>query len=247
MCETKAFTKVNPGMDTKANIIDFDPTKCIVCGKCAEVCSTESCKLIGKEYTADELIDELNRDMIFYEESGGGVTFSGGEPLLDADFVRDVANEYKKKGISTALETCGQASWNSFNRVMAVIDWFLYDLKFVDEEKHRRYCGHTNEQILSNLIKLCESNEGKIIVRIPIIPGINDSEEELKAKGKFLKQRKHRIHEVHLLPYHNLGLVKYDNMGIKNKMESLVPPDSKYMKKITEILGNFDLTIRIGG
>ena len=243
-CPVKAVT-----LGEKQVKASFDRQKCILCGKCAEVCCTEACTIKGQDYTVEELISALMEDEQFYNQSGGGITFSGGEPLMHAEYVRKVFGEVKGKHINTAIETCGAVSWENIEKVLPVTDLFLYDIKMVDPDKHVKYCGHSNEIILRNLKDLCtHAGNTKIIVRIPVIPGINDQEEELTKIGTLLHEHEAHLSGVHCLPYHNLGISKYDALDMKCGTEDIAVPDSKYIEERVKIIQrSLDTRIQIGG
>jgi pyruvate formate lyase activating enzyme len=199
------------------NAIDFDyeyrvrKEKCDSCGVCAENCFSQALRVVGKEFTLDELLRELLRDVPFYEDSGGGVTFSGGEPLLHPPFLVEILRKCRESGIHTCIETCGFASWSIFEKIFELTSLFLYDLKIMNPNKHKRFIGADNSLILENAIKLCQVAE--VEFRMPLIPNYNDDSENILRVASFLKNvRKERIH---LLPYHRLGIGKYQQLGKK--------------------------------
>lgn len=224
--------------------VSFNRDLCIGCGNCAEACCTEACRITGREYSVEELIEIIDKDISFYTESDGGVTFSGGEPLMNPAFVQEVAEHYKSIGLSTAVETCGFVPWENIEKVKPFIDLFLYDLKFMDPKKHSRYCGASNELIIDNLMKL---KDVRIIIRIPLIPGINDTDEDLKAAGEFLKKIENRIEGVHCLPYHNFGVSKYDSLGMKYSLEELEAPEKEYVQQKADVIKRYVEKVQIGG
>lgn len=227
----------------------FDRTRCTLCGRCEQVCPTQACTIQGKIRTAEDLIEELQGDEAFYRRSGGGVTFSGGEPLLHPDLVSDVCGYFRHRQVGTAVETCGAVPWEHFEKVLPVTDLFLFDLKMADPEKHRKYCGQTNTEILENFRCLCErSDQTRIIARLPLIPGINDGEDDLKEAGRFLKELNAGISEIHCLPYHDLGIGKYRTLGMRCEGENIHVPDEAYVKERVDILQMYlERDIRIGG
>lgn len=185
--------------------------KCDLCGKCTIYCPAEARKVCGKEYTVDEVLAEVIKDKAFYENSGGGVTFSGGECMLQIDFLVEILKKCKENGIQTAVDTAGHIPFESFERVLPFTDMFLYDLKIFDSEKHKKYVGVGNELILQNLKKLL--NKGvKVFVRIPVMEGVNDSVEEMKKIKEFISSNG-KVEKVELLPYHAMGENKYRAIG----------------------------------
>lgn len=188
--------------------------KCDFCGKCELYCPADARKICGKEYTADEVFSEIIKDKAFYENSGGGVTFSGGECMLQIDFLYEILKRCKEDGIHTAVDTAGNVPWESFEKILPFTDLFLYDVKAFSSELHKSGTGVTNTLIFENLKRL--SGKADIIIRIPIIGGYNDSEAELEQIATFLKEIK--ILKVELLPYHAMGEHKYAALNV-------IPPD----------------------
>lgn len=184
---------------------------CTLCGKCALLCPIDAREICGQEYTVKELMEIIKRDKDYYVSSGGGVTLSGGECMLKADFVKELLWECQVNGINTAIDTAGNVPWESFERVLDCTDTFLYDIKCVNPELHIKGTGVNNRLILENLHRL--SMLGKdITVRVPVIGGFNDTEEEITEIAGLLK--KEAITRAELLPYHNMGKHKYEALGL---------------------------------
>jgi len=186
--------------------------ECVACGECAEYCYAEARKIYGKLYTADEVYAILVRDKSFYDATGGGVTFSGGECMLYPDFVRELGEKCKADGISVAIDTAGCVPKENFERVLPIADLFLYDVKCIDPELHEKYTGKSNELILSNLDMLIALGK-KIIVRVPVIPYFNEGEELEKIKAYVEK----RGLPYELLPYHDMGESKKEAIEAAKK------------------------------
>jgi pyruvate formate lyase activating enzyme len=184
---------------------------CQVHGACAAVCYPGAREIIGREVSPDEVVEELIRDQVFYEESGGGVTFSGGEPLSQSNFLEACLRQSKEAGLQTALDTCGSGPWENLERQLPHLDLILYDLKILDDDLHRQHTGISNRAILDNFQRLLEKNL-KIQVRRPVIPGVNDSENEIERLGAFLSDLAGTI-KIDLLPYHALSADKYRRLG----------------------------------
>ncbi len=225
--------------------VTMDWGRCRGCGACASVCPTQARVMKGETMTTADARRAIDRDIPFYKNSGGGVTFSGGEPLLYPDFIMEIAREYRAQGLNAVVETCGCVPWETFARVQPWIDLFLYDLKFVDCEKHRKYCGMGNELILANLRRLCESS--RVVVRIPIIPGINDTQEDIDRTGRLLAELGERIEAIHCLPYHNLGFSKYEALGMEYSLSDVMLPKGGYMETIRKMFEQHGLQVQIGG
>ena len=183
--------------------------------------------------TVQDVLKEVEKDRIFFDESGGGVTFSGGEPLMQPDFLEALLKEFKKRGIRTTVDTSGYASSEILDRISENVDLFLYDLKVMDPKKHREYSGVSNEIVLENLRRLSEKGK-KVIVRIPVIPGVNDDHENMKRIADHLLSFKN-IKQINLLPFHRGGVQKYKRLGKKNLTESLQPPSNDKMEEIKKI------------
>lgn len=243
-CNLKCRWCHNPESQSPKRQMMVYKNKCIGCGKCAEVCPNKlkSCdfcgrceiycpedarKICGREYSADEVLCEIEKDRAFYDNSGGGATFSGGECMLQLDFLCEILKKCKENGIHTAVDTAGNVPWESFERILPYTDLFLYDVKAVSGELHRNGTGVSNELILENLKKL--SRCADIIARIPVIGGYNDNREEMKKAAEFLHGLE--IKKVELLPYHAMGENKYDAIGMKCE-KFHVPGNVEDLKKL---------------
>ena len=172
--------------------------------------------LIGNEVTVEQVMEEIRKDTMFYEQSGGGVTFSGGEPLLQFDFLLALLKTAKTEGIHTVVDTTGYASYHHLEQLMPVTDLFLYDIKLLDDALHEKYTGVSNRLILDNLKKLDQAG-ASILVRVPLIPGITDTEANLKAIARFLLENT-SLREIELLPYNNMGEHKYERLKMPNRI-----------------------------
>jgi pyruvate formate lyase activating enzyme len=206
---------------------------------------------VGQWMTVHEVIAEIEKDRIFYDESNGGVTLSGGEPLFQPEFLYELLKELKQEGFHVALDTCGFADKSVFERVLPFIDLFLYDLKIIDDNDHIKYTGVSNQIILANLRFLSEKGK-KIIIRIPVIPGINDTIDNWESLFPsspltLFPSYPHTLHEIHLLPYHSIAREKYSRIGLISRLKDI--PDMKkedllLMKKEFEARG---FIVKIGG
>ncbi len=218
--------------------------KCILCGKCTEKCPALAREMIGKKLTTEEVIKEIEKDLVFYEESGGGVTFSGGEPLEQFEFLESLLVCCQKKKIHTTVDTSGYISWEILSKISSKVDLFLYDLKIMDSERHKKYTGISNEIILENLKKL-SSVHHNIFVRFPLIPGINDDYQNIKETGEFLSSLK--IAQVNILPYHYIGIDKYRRLGRTYKLVTTQPPSEEKLFEVSAILRKFNLNVKLRG
>lgn len=200
---------------------------CELCGKCTLYCPHDAREICGKEYTVDEVMREILKDKTYYDNSGGGVTFSGGESMLQIDFLEELLKACKQNGIHTAIDTAGHVPYESFERVLPYTDLFLFDVKCYDSDKHKKYTGASNELIFSNLRKLLKTNK-TVWVRIPIIPTVNDTEEEMLAIKSFLYSCK-APKKIEILQYHSMGEHKYAALG-KAAQAFSIPSEEKMMQ-----------------
>ena len=207
------------------------PKNCTLCGKCSFYCPIDARKVCGKEYTVDEVFDEIIKDKAFYENSSGGVTFSGGECMLQIDFLIEILKKCKENGIHAAVDTAGHIPFESFEKILPYTDLFLYDIKMFDSQKHKKYTGVGNELILENLKKLFKS-KAKIWIRTPIISDINDSVEEMQKIKDFLDENG-KPEKIELLPYHAMGENKYASIG--KETQRFAPPDEEELKELKAI------------
>jgi pyruvate formate lyase activating enzyme len=180
---------------------------------------------MGAEMSVDRVMDEVRKDAVFYRRSGGGVTFSGGEPLVQAEFVTECLRLSKRWGYHTAVETCGQVAWDGLHAAAAHTDLFLYDVKVVDADRHREWMGPDNRRIVANLERLLATG-AQVIVRTPIVPGCNDDEISLEALAGFAAAHP-RVRRYELLPYHRLGLHKYAALDMPQPDSLEEPPDGR--------------------
>lgn len=217
--------------------------KCTLCGKCVEKCYAEALRLIGKEMEVEGVLNEVEKDIPFYRNSGGGITLSGGEPLMHPDYSRDILRGCMEKGIHTCIETSGFAPWQSFLKVLDYTNLFLYDLKHMDTEEHEMATGSRNELILKNALRL--SNEDvSYEFRMPLIPGYNDSRENIRQTADFL--RKAGKDTIHILPYHRLGVSKYEQLGKEYKLQDLPVATSELLKRVGVEFADNGIRVEIG-
>lgn len=215
---------------------------CDNCGKCAEVCYPNALYMCGTDYTVDELVERLLQDRRFFKQ-GGGVTISGGECLCQPDFVVEVLKRLKAENINTALDTTGFAKWEVVERVLPYVDLFLYDLKHMDNEKHKAVVGVPNDLILENALKLAQAG-AKMQIRIPVIPMFNHDEENIRQTAEFCKKLGDAVTVVQLLPYHNLGVSKYMRIS-DDPVAEATPPSDKYMENLKSIMEEYNLPVTI--
>ena len=205
--------------------------KCTLCGACSTYCPTDARKIYGKEMTVDEVMEEILRDRAFYENSRGGVTFSGGECMLQIDFLEEILKKCKENGIHTAVDTAGHVPYEYFERILPYTDLFLYDVKAFDTEVHKQYVGVGNERILDNLKHLLSAG-APLWVRIPTIPTVNASEDEMRKIKAFLDEHG-KPEKIELLPYHTMGEGKCLALG--KELTTFPTPDAETMQKLRAI------------
>lgn len=215
--------------------------KCDQCGKCAEVCFAGALEMVGRSMTAAEVTAEIERDVIFYDQSGGGVTFTGGEPMLQHEFLEEILTLCKVQHIHTAVDTSGYTSWENIHSIIPLVDLFLYDIKLIDESRHKMYTSVSNKPILANLRKLAEAG-AHIVVRIPLIPGINDDYENVELCAETLAQLT-PLGGVELMPYHDIATAKYKALGMQYKLENLHRPTDEQVRKVEERFSDRGLAV----
>lgn len=238
-CNLRCAWCHNPESQRTEREWTFYQDKCTGCGRCAGltekdtdfVCFQDAKRICGKKYTVDEALCEALKDRIFYENSGGGVTFSGGECMLQIDFLTEILKACKKNGIHTAVDTAGCVPFERFERILPYTDLFLYDVKCYDSENHRRYTGVGNELVLENLRKILSMGRA-VWIRIPIIPTVNDTEAEMRKIKEFLNSCG-TPDKIELLPYHPMGENKYPLIGLSaRKFEVPTPEIMERLRRI---------------
>jgi len=196
-------------------------------------------------FDADELVSELLKDQPFFDESGGGVSFSGGEPLAQADFLSQVLKRCKEVGLHTVVDTTGYASQKQLEEILPQTNLFLYDLKLMDNKQHLKYTGVSNKEIVKNL-KFLLQNKAKVWIRIPIIPGITDTKTNLGQIATLLKNYNFE-QQINLLPYHEIAEAKYDRLQIPFRMKETKTSDNNHMKIIADYFESYGFSVKIGG
>ncbi len=205
--------------------------RCILCRKCTEICPTGARKICGESMTCEKVLKEILKDKDYYISSGGGVTFSGGECMLQINSLEQILKYCNKYGINTAVDTAGCVSWEYFEKIIPYTNIFLYDIKCISSKLHKLGCGISNKIILENLQKLSDAKNTNIIIRIPVVGGFNDDFEEMKKIADFLSNVKHKC--VELLPYHSMGEHKYLSLG--RTVEKFYTPSDTNMQLFKEL------------
>jgi pyruvate formate lyase activating enzyme len=218
---------------------------CLACGACVEACPTGARKLVGRRMTVDEVLGEVCRDEPFYDQSGGGVTFSGGEPLAQGEFLKSLLEACRRREVHTAVDTSGYAPQEQLLAIAPLVDLFLYDLKFLDETKHVQYTGVSNGLILENLRALGRVH-GNLWIRIPVVPGINDRPEEIEGLV-WLAASVPGVRQVNLLPYHRTALHKFQRLAEAYPLAEIAAASPESMRAMAEGLRASGLEIKAGG
>lgn len=226
-------------------LVRIDRKLCVKCGECAKVCSSKALYLTAKIMYVSEVVAIIMKDERYYRRTNGGVTVSGGEPMLQDDFAGAILRECKNMGLHTALDTSGFAAWEQYEKVMKFVDLFLFDLKNMDSDASLESTGVRNELILENLRKLADRG-ASVQIRIPVIPGYNDSERNLLETAGMCRSLGPSVKLVQLLPYHRLGMAKYERIGKSYALPSVEPPSKILMEQHKKLFKSFGLTVQVG-
>jgi pyruvate formate lyase activating enzyme len=223
-----------------------DSDLCTLCGKCAEVCPTLATEMSGRYYSVAELLEVVKKERPFFDQSGGGVTFSGGEPLLYPEFLIEILEECGKQGVHRAVDTSGFVKKETLLKVAKHTDLFLYDLKMIDAEKHKRCTGVDNRLILDNLAALAEYGS-EVQVRIPLIGGVNDDDDSVAAMATYIAGLPGERREVSLLPFHDVARGKDEKLGQERDLTALYEPGADDLRRVVDAFAGYGLTAAIGG
>jgi pyruvate formate lyase activating enzyme len=241
---TTGKTKKSLSGDSEMTLVTVDRSKCDNCGKCAEACTSKALYMCGTDYTLDEIMERVKRDNPFFKKSGGGVTVSGGECLCQPEFLLEILKRCKSEGIHTAVDTTGFAPWDVIEKILPYTDLFLFDIKGVDPELHKRIVGVPNELILENARKIAKAG-GRFQIRIPVMPMYNDSVKAFDDMGKFIKDLGDAVEVVQLLPYHTLGTVKWERLQRTGPILEAAPPTDELMQSRKKQLEDMGLNVII--
>ncbi len=233
-CANKCQTR---SIKIDSDIRFFDNSTCTICGACVNACPNRALRIAGKAADVDEIIAIAKQDTLFYFNSGGGVTIGGGEPTMQPEFLYSLLTELTNIGVHTAIETCGYSKWETFEKIAPLLDLILFDIKHMDGEIHKQYTGKSNELILKNLSRLLEMNV-PIVIRVPMIPGFNVEADFIHDMCKFLNEfdNNQSIQHIELLPYHKLGLNKYQALNQPYLLEGTETPTASEMEVLRDII-----------
>ena len=240
-CSSRAILVNGEEENVRVNI---DRDLCTNCQECIDVCFTGALEVFGKNMSVGEVFDRVQQDQLYYQHSGGGVTIGGGEPTSQPFFTYALLKKCQASGIHTAVDTSGYVMDHEGHKVLEEADLLLYDLKGMDPLEHVSHTGVSNERILNNLKKLAVMNK-PIIIRAPIVPGYNDSQQGIRRMAEFLSKLK-SVERVDLLPYHKYGTVKYGQLGRVYKL-NVQPPDMEYMIRLKSTFEHYGLKTQVGG
>jgi pyruvate formate lyase activating enzyme len=244
VCPTGAVTASAQGIEWKRE-------QCDECFTCIEACESRARQICGKQFTVEQLMGEVEKDRPFYRRSGGGVTLGGGEPLGQPGFCRDFLEEARRRNLHTAVETCGHAKWSHLQGIMEYTDLLFMDIKHMDPVQHRKLTGKSNELILENIRRASEEMDGEgkeIIIRIPVIPALNDSEDNVRATAEFVRGLG-TIRKIELLPYHAMGQAKYTRTKWTRpySLHAIEPVSGESLRLLKDIVQSNGLLAEIGG
>lgn len=231
-------------LSLKNNLINIDRNKCIACGECTDVCPMNAINLVAKEMNVNDVFKEIIKDEIFYNNSGGGVTLSGGEVLSNFDFALELLKKCKENYINTAIETSGFGKTKELLRLSEFCDLVMFDIKNMCNETHKKFIGVDNSLILKNLEQLSKFHKN-IIIRVPLIPTINDSANNIEKTVALAL--KNNIKEIHLLPYHSLGKEKYNQLNRSYSLSEMKTPSNDNIEILKNIIEKNNIKCVIGG
>jgi len=224
---------------------ETDRELCTACGTCVDACLNQALERVGKDTTVEELYREIAKDSPFYRRSKGGVTVGGGEPTMQHEFVTEFLKKCKQHYIHTVIETCGYVKWEHLERILQYVDLLYYDIKHMDPVVHKELTGVSNELILENARQA--SAMRPMIIRIPTVPGLTDSDDNISATARFAAELGENLQRIELLPYHKFGTQTYDRLGWKYELTDVEPPSDDHMKRLKDIVESCGVKAQIGG
>jgi pyruvate formate lyase activating enzyme len=230
---------------SEENSLEIDRLLCNHCGLCVEACPNQALELLGKRMTVDELFREVDKDSPFYRRSNGGVTVGGGEPTMQHRFVGEFLKKCKQRYIHTAVETCGHLREEYLEKLLDNLDLVYFDVKHMDAQAHKEITGVSNDLILANVRRACARRP--LIIRIPIVPGLNDSDDNIMDTALFTRGLGANLQRIELLPYHRFGTQTYCRIGREYKLPDVEPPSDEHMRRLEQIIESCGVKAQIGG
>lgn len=225
--------------------LEWNASRCVYCGNCAGICPAEAVELVGKTMSVDDVVAEIAQDTVFYDESCGGITISGGEPLMQPSFLMSLLDACGKLELHRTVDTSGYADTHTLLETARRTDLFLYDLKHMNPEKHAKFTGVSNEKILTNLAELCRQ-DAEIVIRFPIFPGLNSDWENVDRTGSFVSSLP-GVRQINILPYHRAAAAKYKNLDLDFNTSDIEKPSNVLLESVAKRLEAYHLTVKIGG
>ncbi|MBS7641437.1 MAG: glycyl-radical enzyme activating protein [Candidatus Bathyarchaeia archaeon] len=235
-CPKKAIVKLNDEIVTLRY-------ECTLCGKCVEKCLSGARKIVGKEMTVEDVLKEVEKDMVFYSSSGGGVTLSGGDPISQPEFSAAILKMCRERGINTCIETSAYGDWGSLAKMLAYTDFLYVDIKHIDPLKHKKFTGKSNRKILKNIENISKSYpDMPVVVRVPVVPGYTDDMENIRAIALFVSGLGKNF-KIELLPYHRLGIHRYEALSRPYLLRDLMPPPHEHIKTLKRFIESYGVKV----
>jgi pyruvate formate lyase activating enzyme len=235
----------NQAISLVENLPVTDTDKCVLCGRCVDICVNGAREIIGRQMSIGEVMVEIEKDVIFYDQSGGGVTFSGGEPLMQPEFLLELLNQCNERQIHAAVDTSCYAEPEIVEKISEKTDLFLCDIKQMDSETHESFTGVQNDLILDNIKRLSQAGK-EIVIRVPVVPGFNDDRANIEATGEFVASLQ-GINRIDILPFNRGGKEKSARLRVDFEPMQVEPPGEEEIDSIAKILKDYGLEVRIGG
>jgi pyruvate formate lyase activating enzyme len=241
VCSVKAITA------SPSDGIVTDIQRCDHCGECVAICSEEARKLIGEVVTVEDVLYEVEKDAPFYHRSGGGVTLSGGEPTLQPEFATEILKGTWKQGFHNAIETCAYVKWETLDKLLPYLNLIYIDIKHMSSEKHKYLTGKDNDLIIENVKRIDKVYTNlPIIVRIPVVPGMNDDADNIRKTAKLVSQLK-QAERIELLPYHRYGILMYNALFRDYTLQKVEVPSEEHLKDLENTIRSYHVPVQIGG
>jgi pyruvate formate lyase activating enzyme len=224
-----------------------DIQRCDFCGECVAICQERARKLLGEVVSAEKVVNEVEQDSAFYHRSGGGVTLSGGEPTMQPEFATEILKGSLERGFHTAIETCGYVEWDILDKMLPYLDLIYIDIKHMSSDRHKELTGVGNDLILENIKRIDEADAKlDLIVRIPVIPDVNDSAENIRKTAEYV-DRLRGVERIELLPYHRYGLLMYSVIFRDYALNRVGSPSEEHLNDLKNIIRTYDIPVQIGG